>query len=274
MNEERKIELEVAATLKLPDINLLNRNVHFSYDERYKERLTDKYVQSFLCKLRSLQYFIDLIELFNEIKFSHIKTLANYRFSRELNNKKKDEYSWQMKYYFENSIYRYYSYWELIGCFFNSFFDLRLELDKKNHNKEGKFFFARDVYPMIQAKYYHKYLAQLFEVYESSQKIFDYRIKKTHKNNPTIEGTNFDEVVRYIMENEDKYELRIRENYSIDSIKQLSEQIYQNILDTLEILGNFFEVGHDEIELLGKGNLYDSRIIIPNKKCNKNKGKV
>ena len=255
--EEEKIELEVSASLRLPDINLLNKSLKFDYDFRKPENLTKKYIKSFLFKLNSFQIFNDLIELFNEIKYSHLISLCNYRFSLELIPEMKDAYIWKLKYHFENSVYRYYSYWELMGQLLNSYFDLRFEFDKK---KKGIFYF-KDVYRKVREKYYHKHLVSLFEIYESSKLIFDYRINKTHKINPSLDGVNIFDAVRTIMDNQTKTELRIREGYSVDKLKILSDNIYKNTLDSLETLGKFYEVGHDEVEFLDKEDPYKTVII-------------
>ncbi|MCH7962537.1 MAG: hypothetical protein IH852_01210 [Bacteroidetes bacterium] len=263
--EEEKIEQEIASNLKLPDINLLNKQPKFKVDIRYQKTITKKYIKSFLYKLNTFQYFNDLIELFNELKYSHLMVLCNYRFSSEFNPDLKESYNWKLKYHFENSVYRYYSFWELIGRFLNSYFDLRLEFDKNDYHKEGNFFFGRDVYPKIHTKYYHNYLAELFEIYESSKEIFDYRIEKTHKSNPSLEGVDLFDSVRTIMEDRTLTELRIRNNYSAEKLKKLSEEIYENIVHTLEMLGIFYEVGHDEVEFLDKEDPYKSVITIPTK---------
>lgn len=264
-DQEEKIELEITSKLKLPDINLLNKQINFKVDQHNQNTISKKYIKAFLYKLNSIQYFNDLIELFNELKYSHIMVLCNHRFSIELNPELKDSYNWKLKYYFENSVFRYYSFWELTGRFLNSYFDLRLEFDKKDYNKEGKFFFGRDVYPKIRTKYYHNYLAELFEIYESSKEIFDYRVEKTHKSNPSLEGVNIFDAVRKFVENRTITELRIRDNFSSDKLKYLSEDIYDKIVHSLETLGKFFEVGHDEVEFLDKEDPYKSVIKIPTK---------
>ena len=226
MNKEEEIELEVSSSLKLPDINILNKSLKFEYDFRDPQKINIKYIKSFLFKLNSFQIFNDIIELFNEIKYSHLNTLCNYRFMNDLNPEMKESYKWKLKYHFDNSVYRYYSFWELIGQLLNSYFDLRFEFNKK---RRGVFYF-KDVYSKVCEKYYHKYLAELFEIYESSKEIFNYRITKTHKSNPTIEGMNILDAIRTIKDNQTKTELRIRENYSSNKIKALSENIYNNIL--------------------------------------------
>lgn len=260
-SEKEKIEIEVSSSLKQPDINFLNKTIKFEYDFRNPKYVTKKYVKSFLFKLNSFPIFNDLIELFNEIRYSHTRAICNYRFSLELNPEMKDTYVWKLKYHYENSVYRYYSYWELIGQFLNSYFDLRFEFDKKNR---GIFYF-KDVYKKVQEKYYHKYLVILFEIYESSKTIFDYRKKKTHKINPTLDGKNIFDSVRTIIDKQTKTELRIRESYSADKLKILSDNIYKNTLNALETLGRFYEVGHNEVQFLDKEDPYKTVIIKPTK---------
>jgi hypothetical protein len=158
-------------------------------------------------------------------------------------------------------VFRYYSYWELIGQFLNYYFDLRFDFDKK---RRGIFYF-KDVYRKVGEKYFHKYLVSLFEVYESSKTIFDYRTKKTHKINPSLDGKNIFDSVRTIIDNQTKTALRIRESYSADKLKILSDNIYNNTLNALETLGRFYEVGHKEVQFLDKEDPYKTVIIKPTK---------
>lgn len=250
-------------------LELLDKNVALNYDEKYPERFNEKYLRSVLFKWYSMYYLTDLVQLYKEVRFSYIKFLYHIECFRNQNNDKSMEatHKWKMKYYAESAIYRFYSVWEIIGRFINSYFNLKLDENKKNKKTEKKFYFQRDVLRVVSKKYYHPKLSKIFELHGEGQDILKYRIIKSHKKNPKIEGDSAFEMVKKVFEDKSHFILTKQDELSIDDFEKLCEKLYYIMKESIEICGRFFDVGHDETKYLEKNEKQEkSNIIVPSPK--------
>ena len=107
------------------DIKLLKKSISFSYNKQESSKFTEYYFKSTLLKWYSMPYLDDLYQIFYEIRYSYIRHKSHLELYYKIknNNQNKEIHSWRNKYYTENLIYRYYSLWEMIGRFFNCYFN-------------------------------------------------------------------------------------------------------------------------------------------------------
>lgn len=252
---------------ELPDIELkfIDKEIQLKYDRDEKHKFNKWYIHTTLLKIFALEYFNNLIEFFAEIRYAtitvkcYISQIKEYDLTEEENN----DYKWICKFYIESAVYRYYSFWEIVGRFFNAFFNLKLEVGKKYPEKENSYFFGRQVIEKIVVKFSHPLLYQLLEIWGDSNNILEYRSEKTHISNPNLEGMPTIEIIKKYIEEKTEAELKFKKGYSIDYLEKLLNDIYYNSKKSLELLSILLDIGHQEIQIIQKDELEHSNIIIP-----------
>ena len=152
----------------------------------------------------------------------------------------------RFKYYVENAIYRYYSFWEYVGRFFNEYYDLKLDVNQKDLSKEKDFYFARQVLKIVIKDYYHKILTDILELWAKSKEVFDYRIIKTHKHNPRIG----EKILKMTKEQTPKgrtLKFDVGKEYSGSDFLKLLMISHKHSRLALEYISDFFDIGHSEV---------------------------
>ncbi|MBX3006383.1 MAG: hypothetical protein KF816_00010 [Melioribacteraceae bacterium] len=258
---------KIAETIQNIDPKILDKSISIEFKQSEAFKYTQQYETAQANKIYALNYFFDLVDLFNEIRYSAISAEC----CRELLKKseaqlhERQELGWRFKYYVDSAIYRYYSYWEYVGRFFNEYFDLKLDVDKKDNEKEKDFYFARQVLNILIKEYSHKILVSLLELWAQSKEVFDYRIVKTHKRNTRIG----EEILKLTKERSAEgrtLKFDVGKDYSGDDLLRLLKSTYKNARLGLGYISEIFEKGHDEFIKNSSEKENKSHIIIPDTK--------
>lgn len=253
----------------LPSIDPAIFDITTSIDSEMEKIYEGKYdyVQHQSSKFHSLNYFLYLTEIFNEIRYAAISAECCLELSKNEDATKKDleDLGYRFKFYVDSSIYRYYSFWEIVGRFFNEYFDLQLEVNQKNYDKEKGFYFGRDVLDKIIRDYEHKMLIEILTLYEKSKNIFEYRTLKTHKRNTRI-GEQILKLKKERKPNGRTLKIDIGKEFSFNELLKLLMDSHKFARLTIEIIRKFFDLAPDEFEMFKKKNKAKSLIIIPDEK--------
>ena len=235
------------------NIKLLDKSVTLKYNREEVNKFTESYIKSVLFKWYAMPYFNDLNQIYYEIRYSFVRAKSHIELHKktDYDNINQNIHAWRIKYYSENLIYRYYSLWELVGRFLNCYFNLKLDVSSKKPEKEKTFFFS-DVLKIVTAKYNHHLLLELFQIWGNNQRIFKYRMIKTHKRNPVLENTPASEFVRKYVQDKSTFTLKKSEGVSIQKFEDICEQVLNSSKRIIELCGIFFDIGHDEVQKLEK----------------------
>lgn len=236
---------KVASTIPNIKEGVVEKSITIEYKREEAFKYNEQYVREQANKICALEYFNNLLEVFSEIRYSAIsaeccRELLKYELASE---DEKSELIWRFKYYAESAIYRYYSFWEYVGRFFNEYLGLQLEVDKTDYNREKDFHFARQVLDIVLKKYYHKLIAFIFELWGKSKDVFDYRIIKTHKHNPRL-GENLFQLTQKRTNKGRTIKFDVGTEYTGVDLVKLLMITHKHSRMTLEYISEFFDIGH------------------------------
>lgn len=258
---------KVASTIPNIEPKILDKSISIQFKQSEAFKYTQQYVSSQANKMYALNYFFDLADLYNEIRYSTISAECCRELMKttEAQLHEKQELGWRFKYYVDSAIYRYYSFWEYVGRFFNEYFDLKLDVNKKDYEKEKEFNFARQVLNILIKDYNHKILLSILELWAKSKDIFDYRIIKTHKRNTRI-GEQILKITKQRNAKGRTLKFDVGKEYTGDDLLRLIMSTHKNSRLTLGYISEFFDIGHDEIIKSAVQPESKSLILIPDTK--------
>jgi len=254
MNESASLEPSIEhrervdRTIPHINANCLCKSISFTWDAAHQQDFTNDYKLAFACKLSAQPYFQDFAQLYNELRYSLVRATCLLELSKEdgLTPQSKQSLEHQLKYYSENAIYRFYTYWELTSRFLNAYFNLDLQFSKKAGDRE-RFFYANEVLPLVEKRYKHPFLTRLSELWRASEDILRYRKVKTHRENPTLKGMPGTRVVKEKLKEHSKFTLRSSDPVDPDWLIDMCSRCYYCAKEGMELCSHLFDVGHDEI---------------------------
>lgn len=262
-----ELRKKVASNIPNIDPKILEKSISIEYKQSESYKYTQHYITSQTNKIYAFNYFLDLADLFNEIRYSVISAECCRELLKnpEAQLQEKQKLGWRFKYYVDSTIYRYYSFWEYVGRFFNEYFDLQLDVDKKDYEKEKDFFFARQVLNILIKDYNHKILKSILELWAKSKDIFDYRIIKTHKRNTRV-GEQILKMTKERTAQGRTLKFDVGKEFTGDDLLCLLMSTHKNARMALTNISEFFDIGHNEVSKNTSQPDTKSLILIPDTK--------
>ena len=262
-------ELRNQVASKMPNINSNVVNISIALDSKEERKYAGKYdyVHYQSNKFHSLNYFLYLVEIFNEIRYAAISAECCRELLKNKEATKDDleELGYRFKFYVDSAIYRYYSFWEIVGRFFNEYFDLKLDIDQKNYDKEKGFYFNREVINRIIKDYDHKLLVEVISYWENSQNIFEYRTIKTHTRNTRV-GNEILKLTKIKEPSGRTLKIDVGKEFTFNELLKLLMDCHKYARMSLEVLRQLFDLKPDEFEMLKKDYTPKSSILLPDNK--------
>lgn len=262
-------ELKKKVSESIPNIDSNIVNVSIAIDSKEERKYAGRYdyIRFQSNKIHAFNYFLFLVEIYNEIRYSAVSAECCRALIKNPDATKSDinELGFQFKYYVDSAIYRYYSYWEIVGRFFNEYFDLKLDINPKDYEKEKGFYFGREVLDKIIKEYDHKMVLDVISFWEKSKNIFDYRTIKTHNRNTRVG----EEILKMTKVREPRgrtLKIDVGKEFSFADLLKLLMDSHKYSRLTLGIFRKFFDLKPDEFEMLKKNSGSKSLILIPDNK--------